>query len=55
MLKLRVRWTVGLDGEKIDVFQIALESIFMPNRFNELCEKLTAARKHEDSSLGQES
>lgn len=32
MLKLRVRWTVGLDGGKIDVFQIALESIFMPNR-----------------------
>ncbi|MBO3841864.1 MAG: hypothetical protein FGF48_05545, partial [Candidatus Brockarchaeota archaeon] len=45
-----VGWTVSLDGEKIDVFQIVLESIFMPNRFNELFEKLTIARKREDSS-----
>lgn len=36
-----VGWAIGLNGENIDVFQIALESIFMPNRFNELYEKLT--------------
>ncbi|MEM3661120.1 MAG: hypothetical protein QXU11_12150 [Thermoproteota archaeon] len=45
-----VGWAVGLDGEKIDVFQIALESVVTPDRFNELYEKLASSKNPTDTS-----
>ncbi|MEM3390402.1 MAG: hypothetical protein QXI42_12545 [Thermoproteota archaeon] len=41
---------MGLDGEKIDVFQIALESVVTPDRFNELYEKLASSKNPTDTS-----
>lgn len=47
-----VGWAIGLDGERIDVFQIAFESIVTPNRFNELFEKLASTGNRTGSSPG---